>query len=484
MPEASAADDNGPVTLDELLHSLNSFYVILRPVVVTMCLASLASIYITGTSMSDCAMSGQDMQAIGCGRPNYDMLASADTASMSTKFADAMKIGMGIIVMFTVMTFGIVLLYKFHCERCLVGGLACVSCLLLGVEGMMLWRTAIETYQWANVSRITFFFVLWNSAAVGVIAIFYQHGIPTFITQYYLVVTSVIMAWQLSGLPTWNAWTLLVLLAFYDLFAVLTPCGPLKWLIKVVSEDPDGRPLPGLLYEADVPEAQTVRPSAATPTPGSMDDEDEGTEVEEPSASMLAAGACSSSSGEGAADNVAIALEIKEYPDNEVKARLTQYYQEHNPQNVGEIDKILMAGGMFRRLAGDDVREWELYHVLDEKYGTTASTESEKALYQVAHKNYLQSLEPEDRSIKLGLGDFVFYSVLVAKASEEGFAPWAACFVVVLIGLGLTLGLLAIYGMALPALPISILLGFVYFFLSSMALVPMLNELANNPILI
>jgi presenilin 1 len=44
-----------------------------------------------------------------------------------------------------------------------------------------------------------------------------------------------------------------------------------------------------------------------------------------------------------------------------------------------------------------------------------------------------QMMEPEDRSIKLGLGDFVFYSVLVAKASEEGFVPWASCFVVVLV---------------------------------------------------
>lgn len=38
----------------------------------------------------------------------------------------------------------------------------------------------------------------------------------------------------------------------------------------------------------------------------------------------------------------------------------------------------------------------------------------------------------KDFSIKLGLGDFVFYSVLVSKAAMFGFATSLACFVVVL----------------------------------------------------
>ena len=89
---------------------------------------------------------------------------------------------------------------------------------------------------------------MYNFAAGGIVAVFWQKGVPRIITQGYLVTVSVIMAWILTKLPEWTSWALLVALALYDLCAVLTPCGPLKALVKLAQERKD--PIPGLLYEA------------------------------------------------------------------------------------------------------------------------------------------------------------------------------------------------------------------------------------------
>ena len=55
-------------------------------------------------------------------------------------------------------------------------------------------------------------------------------------TQGYLIATSILLVWQLSRFDEYTCFSLLVALSFYDLCAVLTPCGPLKALVGLMQE--------------------------------------------------------------------------------------------------------------------------------------------------------------------------------------------------------------------------------------------------------
>lgn len=232
-------DDDGSgsskLDLEEVLYALNAFWATLKPVSLSLFLSSMVVVYLQSP-----------LQSSG-GTVAYQIDAGEDN---SEKLGKSVANALVIVGFIALITFLLVFLYWARCTGFLLGYMIFSSSLLLGFLGGFLWYTALMTYE-LPCDMITFYFVLWNFAIVGIISIFYQKGVPLIVTQGYLVCTSVILAWNLSKFDEWTCWALLVSLAFWDLCAVLTPCGPLKMLVGLMQDR--NEPIPGLLYEAELP---------------------------------------------------------------------------------------------------------------------------------------------------------------------------------------------------------------------------------------
>jgi len=97
----------------------------------------------------------------------------------------------------------------------------------------------------------------------------------------------------------------------------------------------------------------------------------------------------------------------------------------------------------------------------------------------------LDEEEEDTGGVKLGLGDFIFYSVLVGLAAQDG--DWStifACYIGIVWGLTCTLFILSVFQKALPALPISVFFGIIFYFSTSLLITPCMDVLALKSVFI
>lgn len=319
-----------------------------------------------------------------------------------------------------VMTFVLILLYKYKFYKIITGWLILSSLMLLFLFMYIYMSVILRTFN-LPMDIITVSLLNWNFGVIGMICIHWKG--PLRLQQAYLLTIAALMALLLlKYIPEWTVWAVLGFVSVWDLVAVLCPKGPLRILVETAQSRNESI-FPSLIYSS----AMVY-----------MADEDR--------LNMQS----DSVQGGNSEQNMEIDDRQIEQFNNERRRR----------QRVNETHS-------------------QAAHGSSEPPQVTFSRDR-------AHPEMIMEDDDDDeKGVKLGLGDFIFYSVLVGKASSYGdWSTTVACFVAILIGLCLTLLLLAFFKKALPALPISIFFGLTFYFATSSFVAPFCSRLMDMQIFI
>jgi len=338
-----------------------------------------------------------DDSARGSGTMAASAYDEKSTDSTKTKVIGSMENAFVFVLFVTAATFGLYLLFKHRFGSVIWAYMAFSGFSIFGVLGASVALQVLQRYE-IHLDVVSFAFYAWNATVVGVLSVFLWPG-SLRIKQGFLVLISVIVAYYfVTQLAEWTTWTMLVFMAIYDLYAVLTPNGPLRKIVELSQEREEA--IPALVYEARG----------------------------------------GSRSGGGSR-----------------RRRRKKSNSNNNSETQRERD-------VDASLDGDLSSSPEKDAVVGEKtslLGRGSKKEDAPLLERFDDEHDDEHDLPE--GIKLGLGDFIFYSVLVGRAAMQSLFCAVFCYVAVVTGLIVTLAGLALHKAALPALPVSIALGVITF---------------------
>ncbi|KAI5660010.1 hypothetical protein M9H77_28803 [Catharanthus roseus] len=370
--------------------------------------------------------------------------------SIWDKLKGALLNSLVFVAVVTGMTFLLVLLFYFGCTKFLKYYMGFSAFLVLGFMGGEVALFLIKDASFP-IDCITFLVILFNFTVVGVLAIFMEK-IAIFIKQGYLVVIGMLVAYWFTLLPEWTTWALLVAMALYDLAAVLLPGGPLRLLVELaISRDED---IPALVYEArPVTNDDSVPPNGVIQRRVWRDSRHGASDTNDNSHSnseLLSRNVDSAS-----VSNSDIGMLLNEERDRR------------------ERDLVDSEEGRQIARAGSELSAPLIQHRINVRMNLQEGGPSENfALEGIGLGS--------SGAIKLGLGDFIFYSVLVGRAAMYDFMTVYACYLAIIAGLGITLMLLAFYQKALPALPVSVFLGVLFYLLTRLLLETFIVQCSIN----
>ncbi|KAK7081555.1 Presenilin-1, partial [Halocaridina rubra] len=373
-----------------------------------------------------------------------------ESSNVGDKVYDAARnalILLGVVVLLTIV---LIILYTKRCYKIIHGWLLTSSLLLLFIFSIMYLMELLRGYN-IGMDWITVSVCVWNFGVVGMVSIHWQG--PLRLQQAYLIFIASLMSLMfIKYLPEYTLWMVLAVISIWDLIAVLCPKGPLRILVETAQER--NEPIfPALIYSSNIMYS----------TLGMAEADD---------------------------DSSAPAHSRQPLQDETNASRGAEGQEQRESNHTRERRNVMANGHVVQDTDAGFTNEWS--ENLDERAVRRREQVRNHAHHHPANVEQVQpnprdltSDDDDERGVKLGLGDFIFYSVLVGKASSYGdWNTTIACFIAILIGLCLTLIMLAIFKKALPALPISITFGLIFYFSTSLLVVPFTERLASEQVYI
>ncbi|KAG0239112.1 hypothetical protein BGX31_003018 [Mortierella sp. GBA43] len=466
-PEQQAAYEEAERIADMKFYMLQ-IYKIIKPVVVCICLSIL---------WVKISMAGSDYRPT---QSTYTVYRESPNSTVSQNIIGSLANAGIIIGQIVIVTIIIVVLFKRGHIKILIGFFMIVVAMLLGFMGYILVLNLIQVLR-IPLDFLTMAFALWNFAVTGLISVFWKG--PMWLQQVYLTVMSSLMAFSLTGLAEWTTWMLLALLVVWDLIAVLCPFGPLKILVE--SSRNQNQEVPALLYTVNAVWFMASPPNSIMDRKAQAKEEldvdvavtnGSGSRTENNSSHSRSTGregGFSFSSGHTSALDAPFGASGASRSSSTIALVPSTINRSAGDRDTIELRDRTPSAGSSNSPRGEGSPD------------PSRRAHPERSGDQDRRNNPFEDADDDDGGgLKLGLGDFVFYSVLIARAAMFDWVTTMCCTVAVLTGMNATIFLLAIYQKALPALPISIVFGMLFYFATRFALVPFIATLGPNQVFI
>ncbi|KJH49582.1 Presenilin [Dictyocaulus viviparus] len=481
---------------------------LLRPVMLNMAMTLIAWIYVYEMKTDD--------------RLSAMFLMSGNSTT-GNQYQDGIINAFSAMMVLAVVSFSMLLLALWDCRR-LVQLWLHMSCLLIlfAVSGGFFYDL-LKSMQ-INEDKIIYEFLpalVTAYGGFGCIAFFYPKA-PLLLHQFYVLSNcSLVSLFYLRSFPGYTAWFVLWCVALWDIFAVLAPIGPLR-KVQEKAGDYSHDVLRFLMFTADAKtvsdttedqqqsndqgesesETKAVTPpqqqnESATETSSSVtvssDESDEDVEqhVDEP----LLRRRVRQTAG---ADIVEVVEDVRKEEDRlktNSQKNVGKRIEKDKKSDLSSEDEVAVEMEVDVDIGdtneNDEKDYWKEKYCINDKEALSID-HHKKVLESSSSSGYSDSdssdststdVDNEEEqaesvsvtaadalndanSLRLGMGDFVFYSVLVGQAATTGnIGATVAAALGVVYGLLITLTYFSNGDETTPALPISIVLGTVFHFI-------------------